>query len=75
MPDVHAGKGRTISMTITITDKAVPNIVGVDIGCGMYTVNIGHDDIDFAVLDKIVYYIPSGLMSRTEGRNASTSRT
>ena len=34
MPDVHAGKGCTIGTTMTITDKAVPNIVGVDIGCG-----------------------------------------
>ena len=37
MPDVHAGKGCTIGTTMTIQDKAVPNIVGVDIGCGMYT--------------------------------------
>ncbi|MBQ4430183.1 MAG: RtcB family protein [Synergistaceae bacterium] len=43
MPDVHAGAGCTIGTTMTVTDKAVPNIVGVDIGCGMYTVNIGHD--------------------------------
>ena len=41
MPDVHAGKGCTIGTTMTITDKAVPNVVGVDIGCGMYTVNLG----------------------------------
>lgn len=38
MPDVHAGKGCTIGTTMTITDKVVPNMVGVDIGCGMYTV-------------------------------------
>ena len=47
MPDVHAGKGCTIGTTMTITDKAVPNVVGVDIGCGMYTVNLGKDEIDF----------------------------
>lgn len=41
MPDVHAGKGCTIGTTMTITDKAVPNIVGVDIGCGMYTAELG----------------------------------
>ena len=41
MPDVHAGKGCTIGTTMTITDKAVPNVVGVDIGCGMYTVRLG----------------------------------
>lgn len=38
MPDVHAGKGCTLGTTMTILDKACPNIVGVDIGCGMYTV-------------------------------------
>ena len=48
MPDVHAGKGCTIGTTMTIVDKAVPNIVGVDIGCGMLTINIGKADIDFA---------------------------
>ena len=41
MPDVHAGKGCTIGTTMTVKDKAVPNIVGVDIGCGMFTVNLG----------------------------------
>ena len=60
MPDVHAGEGCTIGTTMTITDKAVPNIVGVDIGCGMYTVNIGHDDIDFAAFDEAAHYMPSG---------------
>ena len=47
MPDVHSGKGCTIGTTMTIVDKAVPNIVGVDIGCGMYSVNLGKVDIDF----------------------------
>ena len=60
MPDVHAGKGCTIGTTMTITDKAVPNIVGVDIGCGMYTVNLGRADIDFPRLDEAAHYIPSG---------------
>jgi hypothetical protein len=46
MPDVHAGKGCTIGTTMTIKDKAVPNVVGVDLGCGMYTVNLGKKDID-----------------------------
>ena len=50
MPDVHAGKGCTIGTTMTIIDKAVPNVVGVDIGCGMYTVNLGKDEIDFETL-------------------------
>ena len=60
MPDVHAGKGCTIGTTMTITDKAVPNIVGVDIGCGMYTVELGRVKIDFESTDKAVHYIPSG---------------
>ena len=61
MPDVHAGKGCTIGTTMTVIDKAVPNIVGVDIGCGMYTVNLGKADIDFAKLDEAAHYIPSGM--------------
>ena len=59
MPDVHSGKGCTIGTTMTIKDKAVPNIVGVDIGCGMYTVNIGKGDIDFEKLDAAAHFIPS----------------
>lgn len=45
MPDVHAGKGCTIGTTMTVHDKVVPNIVGVDIGCGMYTVNLIEVDV------------------------------
>ena len=67
MPDVHAGKGCTIGTTMTIVDKAVPNIVGVDIGCGMYTVNLGKVDIDFATLDEAAHFVPSG-MHIWEGR-------
>ena len=67
MPDVHAGKGCTIGTTMTITDKAVPNIVGVDIGCGMYTVDLGRVDIDFAKVDEAAHFIPSG-MNIWEGR-------
>ena len=60
MPDVHAGKGCTIGTTMTITDKAVPNVVGVDIGCGMYTVDLGKITIDFETLDEACHFIPSG---------------
>ena len=48
MPDVHAGVGCTIGTTMTITDKVVPAMVGVDIGCGMYTVYLGKIEVDFA---------------------------
>lgn len=61
MPDVHAGKGCTIGTTMTVTDKAVPNVVGVDIGCGMYTVNLGKGDIDLEKLDEAVHFVPSGM--------------
>ena len=61
MPDVHAGKGCTIGTTMTVTDKAVPNIVGVDIGCGMYTVNLGNVEIDMEQMDAAAHFIPSGL--------------
>jgi len=60
MPDVHAGKGCTIGTTMTIADKVVPNIVGVDIGCGMYTVELGNIDIDFERVDEAAHFIPSG---------------
>ena len=67
MPDVHAGKGCTIGTTMTVIDKAVPNVVGVDIGCGMYTVNLGNIEIDFEKLDEACHFVPSG-MNVWEGR-------
>ncbi len=61
MPDVHAGKGCTIGTTMTVTDKIVPGMVGVDIGCGMETVKIAEKEIDFAKLDALIHReIPSG---------------
>ena len=60
MPDVHAGKGCTIGTTMTIADKAVPNVVGVDIGCGMYTVDLGRAEIDMKEMDAAAHFIPSG---------------
>ena len=60
MPDVHSGKGCTIGTTMTVVDKVVPNVVGVDIGCGMYTVELGKGDIDYMMVDAAAHYIPSG---------------
>ena len=61
MPDAHAGKGCTVGTTMTISDKITPNLVGVDIGCGMLTINIKNDHIDFAKLDEVIRkYVPSG---------------
>ena len=62
MPDVHAGKGCTIGTTMTITDKVVPGMVGVDIGCGMETVRIAEKEIDFEKLDALIRReIPCGM--------------
>lgn len=60
MPDVHAGKGCTIGTTMTITDKIVPNLVGVDIGCAMYVVKLADKDIDLSKVDEAAHIIPSG---------------
>lgn len=75
MPDVHAGAGCTIGTTMTIKDKIVPNLVGVDIGCGMETLVI-HKDSDVAknfsgaVLDKIIRKnIPCGFDIRKKAHD------
>ena len=61
MPDVHAGAGCVIGFTANLGEKVIPNIVGVDIGCGMLTVNLGQIDVDYAQLDEVIHtYIPSG---------------
>lgn len=61
MPDIHAGAGCTIGTTMTISDKIVPNLVGVDIGCGMETVKVKEEHIEPQKLDKLIYEkIPSG---------------
>ena len=65
MPDIHAGAGCTIGTTMTITDKIVPNLVGVDIGCGIETALIMEKEIDLEKLDKLIYErIPSGFSIR-----------
>lgn len=61
MPDVHAGKGCVIGFTADLGDKVIPNIVGVDIGCGMLCVELGNIEIDLEKLDKVInQYIPVG---------------
>ena len=65
MPDVHAGMGCTIGTTMTVSDKIVPGMVGVDIGCGMETVKIAEKEIDYAALDELIRReIPSGFEIR-----------
>lgn len=61
MPDVHAGKGCVIGFTADLGEKVIPNIVGVDIGCGVRVVELGGIDIDFDSLDAVIrQYVPSG---------------
>lgn len=65
MPDIHAGAGCTIGTTMTIKDKVVPNLVGVDIGCGMLCVELGKIDLDLEKLDGVIReHIPSGFNIR-----------
>jgi len=65
MPDTHAGAGCTIGTTMTIADRVVPNLVGVDIGCGMETVLLKDAHVELARLDKIIHeHIPSGFSAR-----------
>ena len=65
MPDVHTGAGCTIGTTMTVTDTAIPNLVGVDIGCGMETVKLKETHIELQKLDKLIYSkIPSGFSVR-----------
>ncbi|MDF2947231.1 MAG: hypothetical protein K0S51_1910 [Bacillales bacterium] len=72
MPDTHAGAGCTIGTTMTIKDKVVPNLVGVDIGCGMETIKISNKNIDFNKLDEVIRkYIPSGFNIRDEAHKYS----
>lgn len=61
MPDVHAGKGCVIGFTADLGNKVIPNIVGVDIGCGMLCVELGNIELDLEKLDDIINkYIPAG---------------
>ncbi len=65
MPDIHAGAGCTVGTTMTIRDKVVPNLVGVDIGCGMETVRLRERHLELQQLDKYIRQrIPSGFSIR-----------
>lgn len=69
MPDVHAGKGCVIGFTADLGDKVIPNIVGVDIGCGMFTIMLGNVSIDLEALDNAIRKrVPNG-RNVHEGRN------
>ena len=74
MPDVHAGAGCTIGTTMTITDKVVPNLVGVDIGCGMEVIKVKESHLELQRLDKLIYErIPSGFNVRRSAHRYNDS--
>jgi len=74
MPDIHAGAGCTIGTTMTITDKIVPNLVGVDIGCGMETSRIAEDHLDMEKLDAVIRErVPSGFEIRQEAHKYASA--
>ena len=67
MPDVHIGNNCTIGTTMTIKDKVIPNLVGVDIGCGMEVTLLGNGSIDYTKLDRVIKVnIPSGFSVRSK---------
>lgn len=66
MPDVHAGVGCTVGTTMTVSGRVIPNLVGVDIGCGMEAVRLKEKHIELQQLDKLIRYrIPSGFSVRS----------
>lgn len=70
MPDVHAGAGCVIGFTGNLGDKVIPNIVGVDIGCGMLCVELGNVDLDLEKLDQVIRkHVPSGMNVHDEIKN------
>lgn len=70
MPDVHAGAGCTIGTTMTVGDKVIPNLVGVDIGCGMEVTYLKETDIDFGELDSVIRKsVPSGMAVRNRAHS------
>jgi len=60
MPDTHAGAGCVIGFTANLGNKVVPNLVGVDIGCGMFVAKLGQVKFNFEKVDEVVHEIPSG---------------
>lgn len=67
MPDVHPGKVGTIGLTMTIGDKIMPNLIGIDIGCGMTIAKIKCKKIEFQKLDTVIRdNVPSGAATRSK---------
>jgi RNA-splicing ligase RtcB len=68
MPDTHSGKGSVIGFTMPLTDKVIPNVIGVDIGCGMLSVNLEKQSLDYQEIDRqIRENIPFGVNVHSRG--------
>jgi tRNA-splicing ligase RtcB len=73
MPDCHAGAGCVIGTTMTYTEQIVPNLVGVDIGCGMHVIELVVDNVDLKKLDEVIRkYVPAGFDVHDSLQNTST---
>ncbi len=74
MPDCHAGAGCVIGTTMTVTDKVIPNLVGVDIGCGMLAVRLKESRINLPEFDSVSQAeVPSGMRMRSKPHSLSGS--
>jgi len=74
MPDCHAGAGCVIGTTMSLSDKVVPNLVGVDIGCGMEVLRIANKNVDLQALDESIrHLIPSGFSVRSKPHHMASS--
>ena len=70
MPDVHAGAGCVIGFTADLGEKVIPNIVGVDIGCGMHVIKLGKVNINLKDLDEFIHQnIPAGFSANSKSYN------
>lgn len=65
MPDIHPGKIAPIGLSMTVGDKVIPQLLGVDIGCGMTCVKLNRTNTEFQRLDKVIREnVPSGFAIR-----------
>ena len=76
MPDVHAGAGCVIGFTANLGDKVIPNVVGVDIGCGMLTVEFGNIDLNLELLDEAIKkVVPHGFSIHSNSSIYSSAKS
>src|SRR5690554_3435828 len=76
MPDVHLGIGSVIGFTSPMSDKVIPNVVGVDIGCGMLTIELENKNINLPYIDDIIHmYVPSGFKVHNQAQELPFSLT